>query len=191
LVPEASLTLSALFSGAPNPSLLLQGEWRPLSHPPMLPCPHSTPWRIFQQPLSCLPCVVALYDKPQWEGGREKPEREFMSQQERQREGCLDHRGPVPRIGHTCTLRPRAASVHTVTPPQTQIHLYKSTRAGGMGATDCSGRGHTQDTCSSFIEYKSQTCKAGDKGKTKIILLMRRMSPNLPGSDQASKVNRL
>ena len=79
-----------------------------------------------------------------------------MSQQERQREGCLDHRGPVPRIGHTCTLRPRAASVHTVTPPQTQIHLYKSTRAGGMGATDCSGRGHTYIRYL-FIEYKSQT----------------------------------
>ena len=74
-VPEASLTCSALFSGAPSPSLPLQGEWRPLSHPPILPCPHSTPWRTFPQPPSCLPCVVALYDKPQWEGGRERPER--------------------------------------------------------------------------------------------------------------------
>ena len=92
----------------------------------MLPCPHSTPWRIFQQPLSCLPCVVALYDKPQWEGGREKPEREFMSQQERQRERDLGHRGPVPRVGHTCTLRPRAVSVRSHSPPNTdsstQIH---------------------------------------------------------------------
>ena len=51
----------------------------------------------------------------------------------------MDHRGPVPRVGHTHTLRPRAAQC-TVTPPQTQIHLNKSTRAGGMGATDCSGR---------------------------------------------------
>ena len=54
----------------------------------------------------------------------------------------MDHRGPVPRVGHTRTLRPRAASVHSHS-PQTQIHLDKSTRAGGMGATDCSGRGHT------------------------------------------------
>ena len=126
LVPEASPTLSALFSGAPSPSLLLQGEWRPLSHPPMLPCPHSTPWRIFQQPPSCLPCVVALFDKPQRAGRREKPEREFMSQQERQRERDLGHRGPVPRVGHTCTLRPRAVSVRSHSPPNTdsstQIH---------------------------------------------------------------------
>ena len=123
-------------------------------------------------------------------GGREEPEREFMSQQERQSERDLGHRGPVPRVGYTRTLRPRAASVHSHSLPNTdsstQIH-----RAGAMGTTDCSGRGHPQDTCSSFIEYKSQTCKAGDKGKTKIILLMRRMSPNLPSSDQASKVNRL
>ena len=128
MVPEASLTRRALCSGAPSPSLLLQGEWRPLSHPPILLCPHSTPRRIFQQPPSCLPYVMALYDKPQQKGGRERPVREVMSQQERQREGGLGHRGPVPRVGHTRTLRPRDASVHSHSPPNTEpsTQIHKS-----------------------------------------------------------------
>ena len=139
LVPEVSLTLRALFSRTPSPSLLLQGEWRPLSHAPILPCPQSTPWGIFQQPPSFFPVWWNFMTSPSGrEGGRDQKENLCPSRRGRGREACIT--GAQSPIGPTRTLRPRAASVHSHS-PQTHIHLDKSTRAGGMGATDCSGRG--------------------------------------------------
>ena len=97
LVPEVSLTLRALFSGTPSPSLLLQGEWRPLSHPPILPCPQSTPWRIFQQPPSFFPMWWPFMTSP---SGREGETRKRIYVPVGEAEGGrLGSQGPSPQLG--------------------------------------------------------------------------------------------
>ena len=149
MVPEASLTLSALFSGAPSPSLLLQGKWKPLSHPLILPCPHSTPWRIFQQPPSCLPVSWPFMTSP---SGREGETSKRIYIPAGQAEGGrLGSQGPSPQSW---------AHMHTETPlPHKHRSIY--TNPQGQGAwgpqTAQEEDTHTKDTCSSFIENKSQT----------------------------------
>ena len=194
MVPEASLTRRALFSGTPSPSLLLQGEWRPLSHPPILPCPHSTPWRIFQQPPSCLPCVVVLMTSPRY-GEGETRRRICVPAGEAER-GRLGSQGPSPQSwAHTHTETQGCFSAQSLPPdtdPPRQIHM-------GMGSTDCSGRGHTPVRHLQFVYRIQITNKLQNTNpkparlgtELKLILLTRRTSPNLPSSDQASNVNRL
>ena len=88
----------------------------------------------------------------------------------------MDHRDPVPRVGHTRTLRPRAASVQSLPPdtdPPRQIHmgrghgshrlLRKRTHTRETPAVRLQNTNHKQ-----AAEYKSQTCKAGDRVKTNL-----------------------
>ena len=175
LVPEVSLTLRALFSRTPSPSLLLQGEWRPLSHAPILPCPQSTPWGIFQQPPSFFPVWWNFMTSPSGrEGGRDQKENLCPSRRGRGREACIT--GAQSPVGPTRTLRPRAAFSAQSLPPDThpsrQIHkgrghgshrlLRKRTRTCETPAVRSQNTNHKQ-----AAEYKSQTCKAGDRGQTK------------------------
>ena len=175
MVPEASLTCRALFSGTPSPSLLLQGEWKPLSHPPILPCPHSTPWRIFQQPPSCLPCVVVLMTIPRY-GEGETRRRICVPAGEAER-GRLGSQGPSPQSwAHTHTETQGCFSAQSLPPdtdPPRQIHigrghgshrlLRKRTHTRETPAVRLQNTNHKQ-----AAEYKSQTCKAGDRVKTNL-----------------------
>lgn len=158
-VPEVSLTLSALFSVGPSPSLLLQGEWKPLSHPPILPVPHSTPWRIFQQPPACLPVSWPLMTSPSRREG-ETSKRIYIPAGQAEG-GRLGSQGPSPQSWahmHTEDHCP------TNTDPCTQMDKGR----GYGGHRLLRKRIHTRKTYMQFIQktnhkqaikYKSQNSK--------------------------------
>lgn len=145
-VPEASLIFGALFA-APSPPPVY---WRKVGHLPSsqpLPHPIPLPGDSFNSLPPAFPVWQPFLTSPRGrEGRRERPAIKFTSYAVG---WGLDHPcRPPPRARHAHPYIPlhRAAAVPTVTPPQTQIHLHKSTGAGGTGSTACSGSGECAHT---------------------------------------------
>ena len=142
-IPEASLTLSALFSGPLDPqSTASRGKEAivPPSHSSLSPL-HSM-GESANSLYPAFPVWWPFLTSPRGrEGGRDQPQTLCPS-----RTGKRVGPGSQVPSSQSCTHKHtplhRAAAVHTVT------HKHRSTYSnpqgqGGTGTTDCSGRGHT------------------------------------------------